>query len=128
MARFSLIAGQEVEQVMNSPTKRCKKDAPTKRVLVAGATGYLGGFVAQELKARGDFVRALAFDAAGKRAKIARIPEWLMWWTARLVRLFSKHQGELLAFFTTMATTDVVAPSTGTRTLEDHFRQLGGRS
>ena len=31
-----------------------------KRVLVAGATGYLGGFVARELKARGYFVRALA--------------------------------------------------------------------
>lgn len=31
-----------------------------KRVLVAGATGYLGGFVAREIKARGHFVRALA--------------------------------------------------------------------
>jgi uncharacterized protein YbjT (DUF2867 family) len=31
-----------------------------KRVLVAGATGYLGGFVVQELKSRGYFVRALA--------------------------------------------------------------------
>ena len=31
-----------------------------KRVLVAGATGYLGGFVAHEFKARGHFVRALA--------------------------------------------------------------------
>lgn len=31
-----------------------------ERILVAGATGYLGGFVAQEFKARGHFVRALA--------------------------------------------------------------------
>jgi hypothetical protein len=30
------------------------------RVLVAGATGYLGRFVVQELKARGHHVRALA--------------------------------------------------------------------
>ena len=30
------------------------------RVLVAGATGYLGGFVAKEFKSRGYFVRALA--------------------------------------------------------------------
>lgn len=29
------------------------------RALVAGATGYLGRFVARELKARGHFVRAL---------------------------------------------------------------------
>jgi hypothetical protein len=42
------------------------------------------------------------------------------------VRLFSRHQGELLAFFTTMATTDVVAPPTGTHTLEAHFRELAG--
>jgi len=34
-----------------------------KRILVAGATGYLGGFVAREFKARGHFVRALARDA-----------------------------------------------------------------
>lgn len=31
-----------------------------KRVLVAGATGYLGSFVAREFKARGHFVRVLA--------------------------------------------------------------------
>jgi uncharacterized protein YbjT (DUF2867 family) len=31
-----------------------------KKVLVAGATGYLGGFVAKEFKRRGYFIRALA--------------------------------------------------------------------
>jgi uncharacterized protein YbjT (DUF2867 family) len=31
-----------------------------KHILVAGSTGYLGGFVAREFKARGHFVRALA--------------------------------------------------------------------
>ncbi len=31
-----------------------------QRILVAGATGYLGGFVAREFKRRGHFVRALA--------------------------------------------------------------------
>lgn len=31
-----------------------------KRVLVAGATGYLGGFVAREFKDKGCFVRVLA--------------------------------------------------------------------
>lgn len=35
-------------------------EAPTRRVLLAGATGYLGGFVLRELKKRGHFVRALA--------------------------------------------------------------------
>jgi hypothetical protein len=70
----------------------------------------------------------LAFGVLGKPVKVTRIPEWLMWLAVRLVRLFSRHRGELLAFFTTMATTDVVAPSTGTHALEDHFRQLGGPS
>jgi len=73
-------------------------------------------------------VAGLAFDALGKPAKVTRSPEWLMWWVVRLVRLFNRHQGELLAFFATMATSDVVAPSTGTHTLVDHFRQLGGDS
>jgi uncharacterized protein YbjT (DUF2867 family) len=31
-----------------------------RKVSVAGATGYLGGFVANEFKRRGHFVRALA--------------------------------------------------------------------
>ena len=34
--------------------------ADKQRVLVAGATGYLGGFAAREFKSRGHFVRALA--------------------------------------------------------------------
>ena len=33
---------------------------PRRRILLAGATGYLGGFVLRELKKRGHFVRALA--------------------------------------------------------------------
>ena len=37
-------------------------DSDVKRVLVAGATGYLGGFVAREFNKRGHFVRALARD------------------------------------------------------------------
>lgn len=41
-----------------------------KRVLVAGATGYLGGFVARECTARGHFVRALA-RSTGKLEPLA---------------------------------------------------------
>ena len=73
-------------------------------------------------------VAARAFDVLKRPAKVTRVPEWLMWSAVRLVRLFSRHRGELLAFFTTMATTDVVAPATGGHTLEDHFRQLRGAS
>lgn len=69
----------------------------------------------------------LAFRVLGKRARVSRVPGWLMWSVVRLVRVASRHRGELLAFFTTMATTDVVAPPTGSRTLEAHFRELASR-
>jgi len=69
-----------------SPSDVARSDAPaTKRILLAGATGYLGGFVLRELKKRGHFVRALArsperVDAAEPdevtRAEITR-PETL---------------------------------------------------
>ena len=67
-------------------------------------------------------VAQLAFEVLDQPVRVTCIPVWLMWPVVRLVRLFNRHQGELLAFFTTMATTDVVAPETGTRTLEQHFR------
>jgi uncharacterized protein YbjT (DUF2867 family) len=70
-------------------------------------------------------VAALAFDIVGKSEKTSHVPRWLMWSVVRLVKLFNRHQGDLLAFFTTMATSDVVAPSTGTHTLEAHYRELG---
>ena len=68
---------------------------------------------------------ALAFEVLERPVRVSHIPEWLMWSVVRVVRLFNRHQGELLAFFTTMATTAVVAPSTGTHTLEAHYRSLG---
>jgi uncharacterized protein YbjT (DUF2867 family) len=69
-------------------------------------------------------VAELAFATLAKPPKITCVPAWLMWSVVRLVRLFNRHQGELLAFFTTMATTDVVAPATGSHSLEEHFRKL----
>jgi uncharacterized protein YbjT (DUF2867 family) len=73
-----------------------------------------------------DEVAALAFDVLQKPAKISRVPSWLTWTVVRLVKLFNRHQGDLLAFFATMATTDVVAPPTGTHTLDEHYRRLLG--
>jgi uncharacterized protein YbjT (DUF2867 family) len=73
-------------------------------------------------------IAELAFAVQAKHARILRVPDWLMWAVVRLVRIFSRHQGELLAFFTTMATKDVVAPATGSRTLEQHFRELAASS
>ena len=134
-----------------------------KRVLVAGSTGYLGGFVCRELAARGligpgtnrvnpihgadlavvcadaiesgeteiavgdpqimtwQEVAQIAFEVLRRPAKVTSVPAWLMWTVVRLTRLVNRHQGELLAFFATMAMSDIVAPPTGTRTLARHF-------
>jgi hypothetical protein len=39
-------------------------------------------------------------------------------------KVFSRHQGELLAFFTTAMTRDTLAPAVGTHRLADHFSIL----
>jgi uncharacterized protein YbjT (DUF2867 family) len=72
-------------------------------------------------------VAHLAFEVQGRPCKVTHIPAWLMWSVVQLVRLVDRHQGELLAFFTTMATSDMVAPPSGTHTLEDHYRSLADR-
>jgi uncharacterized protein YbjT (DUF2867 family) len=46
-----------------------------RHVLVAGATGYLGGFVAREFKRRGYFVRALARPSARRRGMEDEVDE-----------------------------------------------------
>jgi uncharacterized protein YbjT (DUF2867 family) len=73
-----------------------------------------------------DEIAALAFEVLEKPAKISHVPSWSMWTVVRLIKLFNRHQGDLLAFFTTMATTDVVAPAAGIHTLRAHFRDLDG--
>lgn len=60
----------------------------------------------------------------GRPAKVSHVREWMMWSVVRLARIFNRHLGELMAFFTTMASVDVVAPPTGTHTLEAHYRKL----
>jgi uncharacterized protein YbjT (DUF2867 family) len=69
-------------------------------------------------------VATLAFEAQGKPVKISRIPLWVMASVIFLTRLFSRHTAELMAFFTTMGTRDVIGPQTGTHTLGAHFRSL----
>ncbi len=63
----------------------------------------------------------LAFTVLDRPVRITHVPVWLVWSVVRVVRVFNRHQGELLAFFTTMSTTDVVAPTFGRRRLVDHF-------
>ncbi|MDH3431733.1 MAG: NmrA family NAD(P)-binding protein [Gammaproteobacteria bacterium] len=65
-----------------------------KKVLVAGATGYLGQFVVKALKTRGYWVRAVGRSAA----KLAPIEEY------------------------SVMTMDVIGKPHGQRRLAEHFR------
>jgi len=69
-------------------------------------------------------IAELAFETLGRPVRISAVPRWLIRPSIALTKLFNKHQGELLAFFTTMMTNDVVAPTYGTRLLAAHFREL----
>jgi uncharacterized protein YbjT (DUF2867 family) len=71
-------------------------------------------------------IAEFAFASLDKNPRISSIPSWLMKATVVLTKVFSRHQGELLAFFTTAMTNDVVAPATGSHTLKDHYQRLGG--
>ena len=72
-------------------------------------------------------IARLALETLGKPIKISSIPIWLMRLIVVTTRVFSRHQGELLAFFTTAMTSDVVAPTTGSHTLEAHFGECARR-
>ena len=69
-------------------------------------------------------VAAMAFQVRGKPVKITTVPRWFLARIISLTRVFSRHKAELMAFFTTMGTRDVVGPPTGTHTLDAHFREL----
>lgn len=73
-------------------------------------------------------VASLAFDVLGRPVRITHVPAWIASSVVRLVRTYNRHQGELLAFFTTMTLIDAVAPATGIRTLEEHYRKLAANT
>ncbi len=70
-------------------------------------------------------IAELAFATQNKPVKITSVPVRIMSLVILATRLFSRHSAELLAFFTAMATRDVVGPATGSHTLGAHFEQLG---
>jgi uncharacterized protein YbjT (DUF2867 family) len=64
-----------------------------------------------------------AFAAAGKPPRISSLPVGLLRGATAMLRLFSRHTAELLAFQTAVLTRDMVAPTTGAITLAAHFRR-----
>jgi uncharacterized protein YbjT (DUF2867 family) len=69
-------------------------------------------------------IAELALTAAGKRGRVSSVPLFVIRASVALLKLVSRHNGELLAFFATMMTRDMVAPRTGTHNLAQHFGDL----
>jgi len=69
-------------------------------------------------------VAELAFEVQGKPTKITPVPVWIVKFAVKATKLFNRHQGELLAFMSTMMTSKVVAPATGIHTLREHYKSL----
>jgi uncharacterized protein YbjT (DUF2867 family) len=69
----------------------------------------------------------VAFAVQDKRPKITTIPLWVVRPVISVMQLLNRHQAELLAFFSTMATRDVIGPANGSRTLQAHFLDLANR-
>jgi uncharacterized protein YbjT (DUF2867 family) len=69
-------------------------------------------------------IAELAFQCLGKAPRISSLPVWLMKMAVTVTKMFSTHNGELLAFFTTAMTRDSVAPQTGTHTLKAYYQGL----
>jgi hypothetical protein len=70
-------------------------------------------------------IAKFAFAVVGKKPRITAIPMWVMAIVIFLTRLFSRHQAGLLAFFSTMGTSDAVGPVFGDHTLANHYQNLG---
>ncbi len=66
-------------------------------------------------------IATIALESLGKPIKISCVPVWLVNSMAAIVKVFSKHYGDVLSFFTAGATSDFIAPSSGTHTLKTHF-------
>jgi uncharacterized protein YbjT (DUF2867 family) len=69
-------------------------------------------------------IAKLAFRVPEKPAHICAVPVWILRLVTAVAKLFDRHRGELLAFFTTAMSTDVIAPRTGYRTLGQYFSEL----
>lgn len=72
-------------------------------------------------------IAEIALRCSGKKPRISTVPVWIMRSVVAITKLFNRHQGELLAFFTRAMSSEAVAPATGIHRLEDHFKDLAKR-
>jgi uncharacterized protein YbjT (DUF2867 family) len=69
-------------------------------------------------------IAELAFKSLDKSTRITSVPLWVMKLVIAATRIFTRHQAELLAFFTMAMTSEVVAPATGSHTLGEYYKHL----
>jgi uncharacterized protein YbjT (DUF2867 family) len=69
-------------------------------------------------------IAELAFRTLGQPPRITSVPVAIMRLLIAIMRPFSRHQAELLDFFTTGMSRDGVAPATGTHRLQEYFESL----
>ena len=65
----------------------------------------------------------IAEDVLGQEVKIVTVPMWLANFAIAITRVFNRHAGELLAFFSYASTHDAIAPSAGSHTLKNYFSE-----
>lgn len=71
----------------------------------------------------------IAFQAASKKVKISRLPEWLHKTALKLASLFmSKQKYGPFEFFMNVMAMDMIAPKYGKHTLKEYFKSLNNFS
>jgi len=73
-------------------------------------------------------IAELAFEIQNKTSKVVTIPVWILSLVILLTRCFDRHTAELLSFFKSVATQEIVGPASGFRTLREHYRNIGVQS
>ena len=103
-----------------------------KRVLLAGATGYLGGYIAKELHEKGFFVRAVVRSGSKLQEKGTGVNETVEAELTRPETLENCCEGIDAVISTVGITrqkdglTYMVAPEYGKYTLKRYFTDLNG--
>lgn len=70
-------------------------------------------------------IAQIAFEVAGNKPKISRMPDWIRKLTLSLAKTFwSKQKFGPMEFFMTVMAMDMVAPEYGEHTLREWFREL----
>ncbi|HWR00251.1 MAG TPA: NAD(P)H-binding protein, partial [Chlorobaculum sp.] len=74
-----------------------------------------------------DETNHMAFDALGLEPKIKHVPMWVGDSVLFLIGLFNKPLASIMSFALAVSRMDNVAPSTGTRHLQDFYRALAAQ-